>query len=211
MKDIGAIGSAAVVLNDIRLERRRARELGDEDADVLAAMARTRDKHAAEARKKRRCLQEANDKLMTKQMLNKKLADAEKLLKKKKEQIAEREQICNVQDALLEVRLEVLGHGQPNCGGVKCRKKREDVLNKMALLGSGLSEAQKHEWPWFKDHWERHMHDAHGDNWVATFAMSMQHVLDAHRGLPEGNAFSQFVHDETRRCFGSGYGLTFHT
>ena len=55
------------------------------------------------------------------------------------------------------------------------------------------------------------MHEAHEEDWVATFAMNMQHVLDANRGLPEGNGFSMFVHVETRRWFGSGYGLTFHT
>ena len=76
----------------------------------------------------------------------------------------------------------------------------------MAQIGSGLSPQQRNEWVWFKEAWERKMHEEHGDEWVKLFVGWIQGVLNQiHDGAT--NAFSIFVYNETVRCFSADLGL----
>ena len=97
-------------------------------------------------------------------------------------------------------RLGFLGDGLRACGGASGRKRREEVLDRLSRLGTGLSPQQRNDWAWFKEAWEHKMFEEHGDDWVRVFAGWVQGVLDAHQG-GTANAFSCFVHSETRRCF----------
>jgi hypothetical protein len=83
---------------------------------------------------------------------------------------------------------------------LKPRKKRWEVLERMARLGTGLSPSQKNDWQWFKEAWDAAMVQMHGMTWGSVFAGYIQHLLDQHN---EGgtNALSQFVHSEACRVF----------
>ena len=75
-----------------------------------------------------------------------------------------------------------------------------EVLDRLARLGQGLSPAQRNDFRGFKDAWDARMLQEHGDEWPKTFTGWMQRLLeDNENGV--ANAFSVFVHNETRRCF----------
>ena len=122
------------------------------------------------------------------------------------QQLAEEEQIAEAHHVVTKYRLDFLGDGVRGCGGAPGRKRREEVLDRMAKLGTGLSPAQRNDWVWFKESWDRKMHAEHGDDWVQLFAGWVQEVLNKiHDGTQ--NAFSQLVHNEALRCFGDDDGL----
>ena len=79
-------------------------------------------------------------------------------------------------------------------------KRRHDVLDRLVRSCGGLSPAQKNEFTWWKDAWDAKMLEEHGDEWVRVFAEWIQKVLDDFE-TGVANAFSLFVHAETRRCF----------
>ena len=70
----------------------------------------------------------------------------------------------------------------------------------MAKLGTGLTQAQKNDWAWFREAWAALMCDEHAQEWGGTFSQWMQKNLD---DLSDGvaNAFSMFMYDETKRHF----------
>ena len=167
---------------------------------MLLALARARDAEAAEDRRRRRAIADANDAAMTRRKLNAEIHDAEEKLKKRKKQVAEEEAILEAKHCVKQFRLAYLGDGVKACGGAWGRNRREEVLDRMARLGTGLSPTQRNDWPWFKEAWEREMMQTHGEAWVRVFAGWLQGVLNE---LQNGsaNAFSVFVHRETCRCF----------
>ena len=169
-------------------------------------MARARDALEAENRKRRLAIEDANQQVMSKQKLRREIKDAEATLKKKKELIAEHEQIAEARHVVKNFRLAYLGDGARGCGGAAGRKRRDEVMDRMAKIGSGLSPQQRNDWVWFKEAYDRTMHGEHGDDWVRIFVGYMQEVLNQlHDGTP--NAFSLFVHKETLRCFATDRGL----
>ena len=102
--------------------------------------------------------------------------------------------------------LEDLGQGRSRGGGAAARKRRLEVLDRLARLGQGLSPAQRNDFSWWKDEWDTKMLEQHGEDWPAVFAGWVQRVLDdTEAGMV--NAFSLFVHAETRRCFDGVPGL----
>ena len=42
-------------------------------------------------------------------------------------------------------------------GGGLARKRRFEVLDRMARSGAGLSVHQKNDWAWFKEEWDQKM------------------------------------------------------
>ena len=134
------------------------------------------------------------------------IADAESTLKKRKQQIADEEHLCEARHAVKSFRLSYLGDKKPNCGGVVCRKRRDEVLDRISKMGTGLSPSQRNEWVWFKEAWQVKMLDEHKEQWVQFVAGWVQKVLDS---LEQGqeNVFSVFVNHETRRCFSSDVAL----
>ena len=67
----------------------------------------------------------------------------------------------------------------------------------MSRMEAGLSAAQKNDWAWFKESWDKEMVVQHGAKWGSLFATWMQNVLEDERS----NASSHFVFNETRRVF----------
>ena len=63
-----------------------------------------------------------------------------------------------------------------------------------------IASAKKNDFAWWKDAWDKKMLEEYGADWGRVFAEWVQKVLlDFENGV--GNAFSLFVHGETRRCF----------
>ena len=107
--------------------------------------------------------------------------------------------MLEVQHTIKRFSLKSLGDEQKQIGGAKCRKQRCSVLDRFARLGTQLSPEQKNDWDWFKEAWDEKMATEHAEAWGGVFATWMQQVLDdIHAGV--SNAFSLFVHNETRRC-----------
>ena len=206
LMDVGAVHAAGQLELELRKEKSRLREVSREDPDVLLGMARARDALEAESRKRRLAIEDANRQVMSKQKLRREIKDAEATLQKTKQLIAEQEQIAEARHVVKKFRLEYLGDGARGCGGAAGRKRRDEVMDRMAKLGSGLSPQQRNDWVWFKEAYDRKMHGAHGDDWVRIFVGYMQEVLNQlYDGTP--NAFSLFVHKETLRSFAADRGL----
>ena len=112
------------------------------------------------------------------------------------------EGVLESRHALKRYTPEALGQGKARSGGAVARNLRYDVLERMAVLGTGLSPAQRNDWKWFRETWDAKMCGEHGVEWGGTFSGWMQKILDE---LSKGrnNAFSVFVHDDTQQNFAS--------
>ena len=120
--------------------------------------------------------------------------------KKRKREIEDAELVLETKHAIKQYTLQDLGMGQKRVGGAAAKKNRLEVLDRLARLGQGLSPAQKNDFKWFKEAWDARMLQENGDNWPELFMGWMQRLLGENEdGV--GNAFSVFVHNETRRCF----------
>ena len=118
-------------------------------------------------------------------------------LKQVRDEMKDLEAICATRHAVKTFTPESLGSGSNNAGGAKCRERRFEVLDRLARYRAGLSPAQKNDWKWFKESWDLAMVSEYGAAWAETFAGWIQEVLDDDRS----NAFSLFVHSETKREF----------
>ena len=145
LMDVGAAHAAGQLELEIRKEQHRMREVSREDPDVLIGLSRARDARAAGERKRRLAIEDANRQVMNRQKLRREIKDAEAALQKKKQQIADQEQIAEARHVVKKFRLDFLGDGARGCGGVAGRKRREEVMVRMAKLGAGLSPQQKND------------------------------------------------------------------
>ena len=103
--------------------------------------------------------------------------------------------------AIMQFSLEDLGKGAKTKRCVEAAKKRRwQVLDRLARLGQGLSPAQRNEFGWFKDAWDSRMLEEHEEIWPETFMGWVQRILGGN-GNGKSNAVAVFVHNETRRCF----------
>ena len=156
------VGAEAIIEVDIRKERRRLRDIGRQDPDIMIALARVRDRERAEEHRQRRALQYANKMMMTNKKLKQQTAVAESTLRKRKQHIADEKQLSEARRSVKSFRLSFLGDGVRMCGGAVCRKRRDEVLDRLSRLGTGLSPPQRHDWTWFKEAWQGQMLDEHG-------------------------------------------------
>ena len=107
------------------------------------------------------------------------------------------ESIGACRHAIKTFTVEALGKDNGSAGGLKARKNRFEVLDRLAHVRAGLSAGQKKDWSWFKEAWDKEMVKQHGANWASVFAPWMQNVLNKDCS----NAFSTFVYNETCRVF----------
>ena len=102
--------------------------------------------------------------------------------------------------AIKQFSLEDLGKGISRGGGVVAKQRRWELLDRLVRLGQGLSSAQRNDFSWFKGAWDARMLQEHWDSWLDVFMGWMQRLLgENENGV--ANAFSVYVHNETRRCF----------
>ena len=119
-------------------------------------------------------------------------------MKRVKKEISDKEALKACRYAVKTFTVKALGEGTENGGGYKGIMLRWEVLDRLARLGSGLSDGQKNDWLWFKASWDEAMLAEYGGyEWPTIFAGFMQGVLDDERT----NAFSDFVYKETLRVF----------
>ena len=200
LREVGAMSSVAGLENEIRKEKRRMRTWSREAPDVLLALARSKEEETVRQRRTQRELGVLKERTASAAKLKKQVQEATATLAKRKREVRDAEALLEMRHATKTFALQALGQGRSGGGGKKGKDKRWEVLERMAKLGGGLSAPQKNDFAWWKSAWDEAMLQVHRDSWVEVFAGWMQQVLDEHeRGV--GNAFSLFVHSETRRCF----------
>ena len=177
-----------------------------EEPDVMIALARQQDEEDARDRKRARLVEDANAKTLTAVRLRQQIKQASELLKRRQQQVLEAETLLETRHAVKQFSLGDLGHGRSRGGGAASKKRRLEVLDRLAHIGQGLSAAQKNDFSWWKDAWDEKMLQEHAENWPKVFAEWVQKVLDD-CSADITNAFSIFVHDETRRCFHDDFAL----
>ena len=191
LKEVGAQGAVAQMVNEIRKEKRRARASSREDQDVLLALARQRDQEMALERKRRLMLQEDKKRALTAAKLNEEAKAAKARLKKRKREIEDAEAVLEAKHAIKQYSLEDLGKGRSRGGGVAAKKRRWEVLDRLARLGQGLSPAQRNDFAWFKEAWDARMLQEHRGKWPETFTGWMQRLLgDNENGTANAFPFS---------------------
>ena len=189
---------------ELTKERRRLRALTQESPAVAEAFLRFRAVEDREAlARKRLCeLQTEKKRETSKAIADRDAAVAE--LKRVKNTISETEALKACKYVVKTYTVQALGDGTENGGGYKGRILRWEVLDRLARLGSGLSDGQKNDWTWFKSSWDEAMLAEHHHVWPMIFVGFMQGVLDDERT----NAFSEFVYNETLRVFSSHAALS---
>ena len=185
---------------------RRARASSREDQKVLHALGQQRDAELSLERKRRLMLQEDKKRALTAAKLNEEAKVAKSRLKKRKREIENAEDVLEAKHAVKHYSFGDFDKGRSRGGGVVAKKRRWEVLDRLARLGQGLSPEHRNDFGWFKEAWDACMLQEHGDSWLETFMGWMQGLLvENEAGF--GNAFSVFVHKETRRCFDGVPGL----
>ena len=198
IRPFGAMSAVQSLENELRKERKRQRSICNENPAVADAMLRRRDQERVQELQQQRAAAELNATRVSAASLQKEIADAKELLKKRKAQVLEAENLLEMKHAFKTFSPEMLGHGHAKGAGAAGRKRRHEVLDRMAHTGTGLSAGQKNDWAWFKDSWDEAMLSEHTAEWGGVFAQYIQGILDR---LDKGatNAFSLFVQDETKR------------
>jgi hypothetical protein len=203
----GALRGAQNIEQELCKERRRVRALCAESPVVALALHDRREHEEAKVRSQLRAAQDAHKYELNAKRLKVEMDATKKDLQKKKDAVKEFESVLETKHAMKTFTPELLGDGQKNAGGVKARNARFDVLDRVAHLCVGLSPAQKNDWAWFKTAWDARLLIEHGDAWPRTFAAWIQQVLEDMERAAGSNAFSEFVHRETLRCFSENPAL----
>ena len=200
LREVGHVTGAVMLDNHARIERRRQRAKATGSPAVAEALARQRDDEMQKEYAAQRAVQTLNRKRQAAHDIQKKLTVAKSDLKKKKALLAEADNVACCKWNLKTFSSEQLGQGCDKGAGAAGRKRRAEVLDRMARLGSGLSAAQQNDWEWFKVNWDQRMLLDCGCDWGGTFASLMQAVIDDHATVC-GNAFSLFMKAQTDRVF----------
>ena len=131
--------------NELRKERRRQRDMCGENPAVVDALLRRRDAERVQELQQRRAAAELNAQRVSAASLQKAVAAAKERLKQKKAQILEAENLLEMKHAFKTFSPEMLGNGHAKGAGAAGRKRRHEVLDRMAHTGAGLSAGQKND------------------------------------------------------------------
>ena len=118
----------------------------------------------AEERRRIILLSEDKKRALTASKLNAEAKVANERLKKRKLELANLETVMETKYAIKQYSLEQLGKGGRNGGGVVAKKRRWEVLDRLARLGQGLSAGQRSDFSWFKEAWDANMLQQYGEN-----------------------------------------------
>jgi hypothetical protein len=197
LRQAGCIKAMQCIEHELAKERRRERQLASVSPAVADAFKQRRQAEAQDVLRKRRLAAEQNqrERFAHKAIEERNAAVAE--IKRHRKAIQDYENLSETRHAMKTFTVDALGQGSSTAGGQLGRRRRFEVLDRMARLGSSLSPGQKNDWSWFRDAWDQKMVAEHGANWATVFAGWMQEVLNTE----SGNAFSTFVHNETCRIF----------
>jgi hypothetical protein len=197
LRQVGAIKAMQCVEHELAKARRRERELGRVSPAVADAFLQRRQAEAQDRLRKRRLAAEQNQHELAahKAIEERNAAVAE--IKKHRKAILDYENLWETKHAMKTFTVDALGQGSSTAGGAQGRKRRFEVLDRMARLGASLSPGQKNDWAWFREAWDQAMVAEHKANWATVFAGWMQEVLNT----DSDNAFSKFVYNESCRIF----------
>jgi hypothetical protein len=197
LKAVGAVRSVQYVEYELQKEKRKERALVKASPAVAEAFLRIRSAETqADILRARQTAQQKDRKreaLKAVADLNSAVAE----LAKTRRLIKDVEGAAAAKHAIKTFTLDALGDGEKNAGGVKAKKCRLEVLDRLARFRAGLSVGQKNDFPWFKENWDQAMVTAHGKEWAKLFSAWVQGVLNDERS----NAFSLFVFNESQRVF----------
>ena len=172
-----------------------------EDPALAAAWLAERDREQARLRAEAEALRQMRSMKTERQKVLEDVENAKAALRKRRIELLDTERLLESKRDLKRFTPAFLGAGHPSANGAVGRKRRMEVLDRIARHGSGLSAAQANDFAWFKEAWDARMVEEHKDRWGSHFASWTAAVLeDLENGI--SNAFSLFVHSETRRCFG---------
>jgi len=195
----GAVTAAHHLQLEEKKELRRRRLAAAENPAVAGQLAEIRAARAADDRRARLAVQDANRKQRARDLAVSEAAKAKEKLLQRKRELLSVEGVLEARHTLKRFSPEGLGKGK-NSGGVAARRLRFEVLDRVALLGSGLSAAQRNDWAWWKETWDAKMCEEHGLEWGQVFCEWIQRILnDFNDGV--SNAFSILMHNETQRKF----------
>ena len=143
LKSFGAMSAVQGLENELRKEKKRQRDICHDHPAVADAMLRRRDQERVRELQQQRAAAELNSKRVSAASFQKQIADAKELLKKRKAQVLEAENLLEMKHAFKTFSPEMLGHGHAKGAGAAGRKRRHEGLDRMAHTGTGLSAGQK--------------------------------------------------------------------
>ena len=203
LRAIGSVRSVQCIEMELKKERRKERQLTTESPAVAEGFLRLRRAEEQGVVMQKRLAAQQRDRKREAAKANSERDAAVADLKRVKKNIAEMECLSACRHAIKTFTLDALGAESSNAGGVKARKNRFEVLDRLSRLKAGLSAGQKNDWPWFKESWDAAMVAEHRSNWASVFAGWVQNVLEDERST----AFSLFVYNETCRVFHASAAL----
>ena len=104
--------------------------IGQEDPEVLLALAQRRDHEEAQERQRQQTIAVANARTLTAAKLRQEIKDNQEILKKRKREILDAECLLEMKHAMKTYSLVDLGDGR-SCGGKASGKKRHEVLDRL--------------------------------------------------------------------------------
>ena len=197
LRAVGCVRAVQCLEFELTKARRRLRAITQENESVLNNFNSLRRAENLRRLEQDQAIAERKEKWRDAQRAIAAEKEATKQLQVKRQKLQELESVTACKHAIKNFTLEELGKGTNNAGGVKGRKNRWEVLDRIARLKAGLSAGQRNDWQWFKEAWDKAMVTEHGADWPEQFATWMQQVLTD----PRSNAFSIFVYNETCRVF----------
>ena len=197
LEGTGQLRVVQVMQQELSKEKRKKRKICQESPAVAESFSRLRNaEHQSILRQQQLAQRSRALELDAKRAVQTK-DDALAHLRETKRKIQDAESVSAARHCLNTSTLEQLGDSSATAGGGNGKTSRHDVLDRMARIKAGLSDAQRNDFKWFKDAWDKETVKLHGSDWAKLFMSWMQRILDDERS----NAFSTFVFDETRRVF----------
>ena len=185
---------------ELHSEHKRFKGVRQAHPAVVTAMQQRQVAERELLAKQRAVVVALNDKKRSLKDLRRDEKEAEEKVRALKAEMKQAQRDFDEVVALKTFSLPELGHGKKNKTELKKAKKvRHEVLDRMSLLGAGLSAEQTRDFEFFKSHWDDVNEADMGAEWPLKFAELTQQVQDAITA-GDSTAFSRFVHAETKRC-----------
>ena len=197
---MGATGILVAIDRELHSEHKRFKGVRQAHPAVVTAMQQRQVAERDLLAKKRADVVALNDKKRALKDLERDGKEAKAKVRAIKAEMKQAQRDFDEVVALKTFSLPELGHGKTLKGELKKAKKvRHEVLDRMSLLGAGLSAEQTRDYEFFKSHWDDANETDMAAEWPRKFAELTQQVQDAITA-GDSNAFSKFVHAETMRC-----------
>ena len=182
------------------LKAEERKSMGTRAADAVVAKA-MQESQWEEDRKLAKERQRVRNQMEDERLAKKAKTEARTMQKEAtaaRRKLQDAKEMQETQEALKTFTPEMLGAGKPRAGGADMKKRRKEVLQRLAAKGAKFSARGRNDWIWFLDAWDDRMINEHGAEWGNVFAGYMQHLAQE---LVAGNANAviNFMQTETSR------------